>query len=138
MVLARRIGYVFVLSVLLFAIPAIAQARFTSAVTGATSVSTDTLAPPTGASAAKACGFLNPQAQVTWTATADQYATGYVITRTGGGSSSTTTVTGRTTTSATVAIAFGTATTFTVTTTYRNWTSVATASTASVTCGLFG
>ena len=119
------------------ALPTAAQARYTGADGAALTISSDTLAPPTAVSSSAKCRGSSGNNSVTvfWTPTVDSYAAGYVVTLSPPiGMASTTTVPGSGTSSASVTVpATGVVYSVSVTTTYRQWTSVAAAA-GSVSC----
>jgi hypothetical protein len=132
-----KVAFVALLALFLVCIPAVADAKFTNKLpaTKSQSVSTDTLAPPTGLRFT--CFGSGGKITLSWTATADTtYATGYTITGTYGGSSQSVPVTPATATSNTPNYDVPINTSITMTTDYiktigtktTNWSSVSTAS----------
>ncbi len=99
-----------VLSALLFTLGGSnqAQASFTSAPTASQSISTATLAAPTGVTLSATCGLVvatTPYMTASWTATTSTFATGYKITPyLNGTAQSVVTVTGQATTTTNVNI----------------------------------
>jgi hypothetical protein len=110
-----------VLAIALIAWPAVASARFTSSSAAALRVSTDTLAPPTNVSVK--CLGSSQRVTISWAATTDTYATGYVVYSSYGGSEASQSVSGGATTSVTPFTAVRGGTVITIVSTYRNWTS---------------
>jgi hypothetical protein len=112
----------------LIAWPAVASAGFTTSSAAAHKVTSDTLSGPTGVTV-KCLGSAQ-RVTITWTATTDTYATGYVIYGSYGGIESSQSVPGRTTTSYSPVTAVPAGTAITIVSIYRNWTSARTAAVA--------
>jgi hypothetical protein len=121
-----RVAFVAVLAAALVCVPAAAFAKFTSSKSASTTVSSDTLAAPTGL--AVKCSAPNQRATITWTATADTYATGYVVYAASGSTESSQNVSGRTTVSYTSTIVVPAGSIITMVSVYRGWTSARSAS----------
>jgi hypothetical protein len=122
-------GFVALVATLLVACPAVAEAKFTKAASAALPVSSDTLAPPTGVSVK--CFGSAQRVTISWTATSDIYATGYLIYGSYGGTEYSQAVSGRATTSYTPTDAVPAGTVVTTVSVYRSWTSVRSAPVAS-------
>ncbi len=116
-----RAAFVAALAVVIAAWPAVASARFTSSSSAAMKVSSDTLGTPTALSVK--CFGSAQRVTISWTATSDTYATGYIIYGAYGGSEVSQSVSGRTTTSNTPTSAVPAGTVITMVSVYRNWTS---------------
>jgi hypothetical protein len=102
-----------------------AYATFVSSPSATQAISTQTLQPPTGASAALTSQCKSTKTQqvtVTWTATTSAFATGYTITRSPAFASSVT-VSAATTSWVDNTVAHSTAYTYTVLATYQQWSS---------------
>lgn len=100
-----------------------AYATFTSSGTATQAISTGSLQPPTGASAALTSVCKSTKAQqitVSWTASASAYATGYTIQR---NSTTVATVSSTTTSWIDNTVGHSTAYSYTVLTTYQQWSS---------------
>lgn len=120
------------LTLIILAVPAVAAATFTRATAAAMPVASDTLTPPTNVKVT--CAGAGHRITVSWTATADAYATGYVVYRKRNGSESSNSVSGGTTTSYTPNATVSSGTVVTVAATYRNWTSNRSAGVTTSTC----
>ena len=105
----------------LVACPAVASARFSTSSSAALPVASDTLTAPTNVTV-KCLGSAQ-RVTISWTATVDTYATGYVVYGTYGGSEASQSVPGRTTTSYSPTTAVPAGTVITMVSVYRNWTS---------------
>jgi len=117
----KRVAFVAFLALLLVAVPAIADAGFSSAATGSQSISTDTIAPPTNVRVTCAAN----KAKVTWTITTAVYAAGYIYYSKVGSTENSQTVSGRTTSSLNPpTISTPTGAIVTMVSFYHNWTSV--------------
>jgi hypothetical protein len=119
-----RVAFVAVLALLLVAVPAVADAKFARTSSASTAVKADTLAPPTNVRVR--CNYSPVGLTISWTPTADTYATGYTITGRYGGSQLDQDITGRTTTSYTYNGSVPDGSTLTMVSTYRNWSSAST------------
>lgn len=108
---------------LLLAVPTAASAKFSAAASAGVSASTDTLVPPTGVSATCNRGL---GLRVRWTATTDQYASGYTITTTFSGVSTQQSVSGATTTGYNYGSVVPDRTTIQLVSVFKSWTSVKT------------
>lgn len=116
-----RVAFVAVLALLFVAVPAIADAGFSSAATRSQSISTDTIAPPTNVRVT--CS--GNKATVTWTITTAVYAAGYIYYSKVGSTENSQSVSGRTTaTLKPPTISTPTGAIVTMVSVYRNWTSV--------------
>jgi hypothetical protein len=122
--LARKLPIaVALLACLLGASATAAYATFTSGPTAAQSISTGSLQAPTGAAATLTSVCRSNKAQqitVTWTASASTYGTGYTIERNG---ATVATVSSATTSWIDNTVAHSTAYTYTVLTTFQQWSS---------------
>jgi hypothetical protein len=118
---ALRILLAGALALAVAALPSTAAATFTRAATAALSVSSDILAPPTAV--AVACRGSASRATVSWTATVDAYATGYLVHVAAGGTDTSQAVAGGSTTSIDTSIPVAAGAAVTVVSTYRGWTS---------------
>lgn len=120
------------------ALPTAAEARYTATDGAALGISSDTLAAPSNAVLASKCRGAsgNSALTVTWTPSIDTYATGYVVVFTAlNGTKTSTTVAGGSSSTTTVPVpANGVTYTATVMTTYRQWTSTATAAAGTALC----
>ncbi len=116
-----RAAFLAAVAIVVVAWPAVASARFTTSSSSAMKVSSDTLSAPTSLSV-KCLGSAQ-RVTISWTATADAYATGYIIYGAYGGSEASQTVAGRTTTSNSPTSAVPAGTVITMVSVYRNWTS---------------
>jgi hypothetical protein len=133
-------GLVVVLTVVLAPIPA--EAAFRRTVTASMSSASATLAAATTVVPTNAiCGtfLVAAKIRVSWVATTSAFATGYLVVPIAAGVPQTAVVVaGGASTTVDLDVDRYTAYTVSVQATYRNWTSPATTSAASVTCGLLG
>ena len=116
-----RAAFIAAVAIVVVAWPAVASARFTTSSSSALKVSSDTLSAPTSLSVK--CFGSAQRVTISWTATTDAYATGYIIYGAYGGSEASQSVPGRTTTSNTPTSAVPAGTVITIVSVYRNWTS---------------
>lgn len=110
------------LALVLAAVPSVAAATLTMASAAAVAVSSDTLVAPTGISVK--CPGSAQRAVISWTATLDTYASGYVVYVSSSGSEYSESVAGGATTSYNPIVAVPTGSTVTLVSVYRSWTSV--------------
>lgn len=122
--------------------PLHAEAAFRSAATGTVSAASDTLAGPGAVTISKTCVvlLLGPaKLNAGWTVSPSAYATGYTVAIFRNGVlDSTNAVSGRNTTSAIYTVDNNVTYTFTVSTVYRNWTSVPVPAPSAISCTLSG
>jgi hypothetical protein len=118
---ALRVLLAGALALAAFAIPSVASAKFSALARAALAISSDTLAAPTAVDVK--CAGSAQRATISWTATTDTYATGYVIYGSFGGVELSQSVPGRTTTSYSPSTAVPAGTVITMVSVYRNWTS---------------
>jgi hypothetical protein len=116
-----RAAFIAAVAIVVVAWPAVASARFTTSSSAALKVTSDTLSAPTSVSIK--CFGSAQRVTISWTATPDTYATGYIIYGSYGGSEASQNVSGRTTTSNTPTSAVPAGTVITMVSVYRNWTS---------------
>ena len=127
-----RVAVLVMVVVLAAAAPAVATMG--DSATSASTVTTSSLAAPTGVTATAGCNGLLPKVTLAWTATATTYATGYDVYRAvgAGPASLLTTITPRTTVGyVDSAVVVLTSYTYTVVTRFQSWTKAS--STASAT-----
>lgn len=134
-----KVGFVALLALLLTAVPAVADAKFTAKVkpAAAISITSDILNPPTPTTTKPVVSCISGDTRVAWNITPDTYADGYTLYgKYGTYAEVAIDVSGRTTLSYTYPDAVPSGTVISVVATKANWTSVRTPSyTTTVNCG---
>jgi hypothetical protein len=127
---SRRMYAAVLITVAVWAVPALADAAFAKQATAAGGVTTGSLHAPTNPTVSRS----GCTATVRWTATVDAKASGYTLTAAVGSQKSTKSVTPASATSTTFTMQSGQNYKFSLATNYLNWTSSASSSTNTISC----